>query len=421
MLRSDSESRPASEAAAVEAAAGAPASIEAPRVTIAITTRDRKDELRREVGSALEQVGSIEVLVLDDGSRDGTSEMLAAEFPEVRVVRYDDDAEEAVRRNDATALSRGEIILSIDDDAVFTTPRIVADTLADFDHPRIGAVAIPYIDVGVSPEVRQRAPEPRAQWVTSVFRATAYAVRRDAFVQIGGYSPEIYQFGEEWDLSLKLLDAGYVIRLGRSDPIHHHASPKRSFRRMDIAGRRHEQLVCWLYYPAPWHVVYMVGYAMQGMALGFRLGRPWNMVVGIGQGLSACWRARTRRRPISRGAFRFDQRARSRARATTGLLIGDAESDLPALEAMPRLPGGAWPGPRRLQAPLRRLRTRVVAHVGRPVRCEVCDEVLFRGVAIVWRGRLHLLGAESALVRADWDKMNRMAFRHVETDACRPR
>jgi hypothetical protein len=162
----------------------------------------------------------------------------------------------------------------------------------------------------------------------------------------------------------------------------------------------------------------MVGYAAQGMALGFRLRRPWNMVVGIGQGLSACSRTRSRRHPISRGAFRFDQRSRSRARATTGLRIADAERELRPLEAIPRLPGGAWPGPRRLQAPLRRVRSRVVARVGRPVRCEVCGEILFRGVAIVWRGRLHLLGAESALVRADWDKMNRMAFRHVETDAC---
>jgi hypothetical protein len=55
------------------------------------------------------------------------------------------------------------------------------------------------------------------------------------------------------------------------------------------------------------------------------------------------------------------------------------------------------------------------------VRCEECGEVLFRGLPFIWRGRLKLLGAERILVRADWDKMNRMTFRHVERDRCTPR
>ena len=46
---------------------------------------------------------------------------------------------------------------------------------------------------------------------------------------------------------------------------------------------------------------------------------------------------------------------------------------------------------------------------------------LFRGLPFVWRGRLQMLGAENVRVRADWDKMNRMAFRHVERDRCVPR
>ncbi len=68
---------------------------------------------------------------------------------------------------------------------------------------------------------------------------------------------------------------------------------------------------------------------------------------------------------------------------------------------------------------LRLVRTAVMARVGRPVRCEVCGQELFRGLPILWGGRVKFLGAESALVRTDWDKMNRMTFRHVELDRCR--
>lgn len=390
-----------------------------PDATIAIITRNRKDELRRALRSSLEQEGAIEILVLDDGSTDGTEAMVHDEFPQVRVVRFDDDADVAARRNDAAELARGEVIISIDDDAVFTSPTIVADTLRDLDHPRLAAVAIPFIDVGVRPEVQQAAPNPDGQWVTTIFRATAYAIRRDVYAEIGGYTPEIQQFGEEWDLSLKLLEAGYLIRLGRSDVIHHHTSTKRSYRRMDVYQRRNEWLICWMYFPLPWALLYPVVYSVKGVREGVRTGRLRNMLEGIWAGAKGVLRAPGIRRPMTRTSFRIDQQARARLRAGTALRLEEAEGLLRPLGPPPKPPAGGWPAPAdRLHAPMRQARTQLTFALGRPVRCEVCGEVLFRGIPVVWRGRLKLFGAESARVRVDWDKMNRMTFRHVDLDRC---
>lgn len=392
---------------------------EPPRVTVAIVTQNRKDDLRSAVRSALQQDASVEVLVLDDGSSDGTSDMLRDEFPEVRVARFDDGAGVAARKNDATRLARGEIIVSIDDDSVLTSPRIVADTVRDFDHPRIGAVAIPVIDIRVSPKEYQRAPEPRDRWVASVFRNNACAVRRDVMIEVGGYLPEIQWVGEEWDLSLKMMDAGYVIRLGRSEPVHHMTSPKRDFRREDVYGRRNELLICWRYFPFPWNLAGMAGYALKALNAGIRSGRTRNMVLGMGLGLRLCVTGGPSRRPIDRRAFRFDQRARAASRAGGAVRLADTERELPPLgppenrlrSRRSRLVG-------RLHLPLRQVRTNITETLGRPVRCESCGEVLFNGMPFIWRGRLKLLGAESAWVRVDWDKMNRMTFRHAEIDRC---
>lgn len=391
----------------------------APDATIAIITRDRRDELRRALRSCLEQEGSIEVLVLDDGSTDGTADMVRDEFPGVRVVRFDDDADVAARRNDAAALARGDVIVSIDDDAVFTSPRIVADTLRDFDDPRLAAVAIPFIDVGVRPEVQQAAPDPDEQWVTTIFRATAYAIRRDVYAEIGGYTPEIQQFGEEWDLSLKLLDAGYLIRLGRSDVIHHHTSTKRSYRRMDVYQRRNEWLISWMYFPFPWHLVSPAWYSLKGLRTGVETGRVANMVLGIRAGARAMASSRPPRRALAPATFKVDQLARARLRAGSALRLSEAEAMLGPFGPAPKPEHGGWPAPAdRLHAPLRRARGRITHALGRPVRCEVCGEVLFHGVPVVRAGRLKLYGAESARVRADWDKMNRLAFRHIDADRC---
>jgi glycosyltransferase involved in cell wall biosynthesis len=388
-------------------------------VTIAIVTKDRKDVLRNAVRSAVEQEGRIEVLVLDDGSGDGTADMVRGEFPTVRVARYEDNAGVAARRNDAAQLARGDIIVSIDDDAVFTSPRIVAQTLADFDHPRIAAVAMPYVDVGINPDVQQRAPAPEGRWVTSIFRATAYAIRRDRLVELGGYDGRVDQFGEEWELSLRMLDAGYVLRLGRAEPIHHFESPKRSWRRMDVLSRRNEQLIAWTYFPFPWNLISMGWYAIKGLKNGVRVRRVWIAVVGTAAGFKACVAARGDRQPISRAAFAFDRLVRSRARDGAGVTLAEAEAQLQLPGPRPKPPAGGWPGVAgRLHAPLRRARSTIVGKVGRPVRCEVCGGVLFRSLPVVAGGRLKLLGAEQTQVRADWDKMNRMTFRHVERDLC---
>jgi hypothetical protein len=219
-----------------------------------------------------------------------------------------------------------------------------------------------------------------------------------------------------------MLDAGHVIRLGRSDPIHHHTSPKRDYRRMDIYYRRNEWLICWMYFPFPWNLLYMVGYSLKGIRSGVTQARLGNMILGIAIGIRAVAASRHIRRPISRTAFRVDQWSRSRMRAGRPLRLAEAEAELGLLGPPPKPPQGGWPRPAAgLYAPLRGARTKFTDAVGRPVRCEVCGEVLFRGLPFIWRGRLKLLGAETAQVRADWDKMNRMTFRHVETDRCSSR
>lgn len=61
---------------------------------------------------------------------------------------------------------------------------------------------------------------------------------------------------------------------------------------------------------------------------------------------------------------------------------------------------------------------RALGAVGRPVRCELCGEVLFTAVPMIRRGRVKLVGAEQALVRVDFATMNELVYRHAEPAAC---
>jgi GT2 family glycosyltransferase len=297
-----------------------------PDATVAIVTRNRCNELRRALASATVQEGSVEVLVLDDGSEDATPEIVRDEFPQVRFVRFEQRAGLVVRRNDAGQLATGGVIVSLDDDALFSSPRSVAQTLRDFDHPRIAAVAIPYEDVRNGRVISSlRAATPPDRSVVPTFRGTAYAVRRDVFRAIGGFRQEIVHQGEEADFCLRLLSAGYVVRLGRADEIIHHSSASRDLERMDIYGQRNVLLWSFTFFPFPLGAVMMFGYAARAVLWGVRVGRPISMMRGVGYGLGACWALRSGRRPLSWKLALLDRRVRR-----AGLLpLEDVEKMLP--------------------------------------------------------------------------------------------
>ena len=220
--------------------------------SIIITTKNRKEELRAAIASALKQSVQPEVIVMDDGSTDGTAEMVRAEFPFVRLECSAESLGYIVQRNRAARLASGEIIFSMDDDAEFSTPLVVEQTLRDFSDARIGAVAVPYLEPNKANRLMQSPPDNTGAWITDAFIGTAHALRRDLFLALGGYREALVHQGEESDFCVRMLEAGYVVRLGRADSIRHWESPKRDFRRMDFYGVRNSVLFQWQNAPPGW-------------------------------------------------------------------------------------------------------------------------------------------------------------------------
>lgn len=278
--------------------------------TVVVSTKNRKDELRRALQSAQRQTVQPEILVVDDGSSDGTSELVREEFPAVKLITNERSQGYIACRNLAAAVAAGGVIVSIDDDAEFSTPYVVEQALQAFDDDRVGAIAIPYVDVRKDEVVRQVAPTPFGIYVVDRYIGTAHAVRRDLFLRLGGYRESFVHQGEEGEFCARLMQAGYFVRVVVTDTIHHFESPRRDLRRMDYYGRRNDILAAVLVIPMPDLFLYLPAVVGNGLLFSFKTMRFGAMLRGVIAGLVACFCFWNERRPVDRGVFKVLRRLR---------------------------------------------------------------------------------------------------------------
>jgi glycosyltransferase involved in cell wall biosynthesis len=316
------------------------------KACVIIATKNRKESLRRAITSVVMQRTPVELLVIDDGSTDGTSEMVEAEFSHVRLERTPISRGYIAQRNCAALMSSADVIISIDDDATFSSPWVVEQTITAFGHPRVAAVAIPYIEPHKGKRIFQSSPD-RQIWITDMFRGTAYAVRREIFIRLGGYREQLVHQGEELDFCIRLLDHGFVVRLGSGDYVVHDEMPERDWNRMDFYGRRNDILFVWNNVPAPFFLSHLIGTTLRGAGLAATAGK-----MGMARGILAGYRDSARsanvRAPVSLAAYRLHRALKKGGPRP----LADIESLLPPYASNLGLPAPPCEGNMRFDEPL---------------------------------------------------------------------
>ena len=275
----------------------------APVASVVISTRNRKDDLCKAIESVLRQTVSVEILVMDDASEDGTAELVAEKFPRVRVVRSEGRVGLIVQRNRAAKIARGTYIFSLDDDAVLIEPDTIERVLTQFDHPRVGAVAMPIVNLtgGGRVPLGARAPGDPGIWITSAYKGGAHAVRRDLFLALGGYRDVLFQWGEEENFCLKLYANGYVVRLANCGITEHHLNPVgRHKRGKNVWIYRNSILNAWFY--APWFILPAICIAESGRWLFYGIKKPRELPViieGLARGYYRAMTLPSSRNPVT--------------------------------------------------------------------------------------------------------------------------
>ena len=288
-------------------------------VSVVIPTKNRRDILGETVASILQQSIELEIIVLDDGGSDGTPEMLRAQFPSVRVERFEKSQGPTLRRNQGAQLASGEFLFTIDDDCTLPHADTFARTVAAFDDPRVGAVTIPFINVRKEDKsVITGAPDAARPYATFDYYGGMIAFRRALFLELGGYRTYYFMNVEEGDLAVRMLDAGYVVKLGTAPPLDHHESPVRSKGRVNELGPRNSILYAWYNVPMPFLIPHILGTGLRASLHIARIGQPGQAVRGFAQGWAAVAHELRHRRPVSRSCYRLSRELAKRRAVPLG-------------------------------------------------------------------------------------------------------
>ncbi len=179
---------------------------------------------------------AVEIIVVDNNSTDGSCNMLLEKYPEVRLIQNKDNTGFSKANNQGVAIAKGEYVLILNPDTV-----VAEDTfnqILDFAKSKqnLGILGVKLID-GTGdflPESKRGIPTPMVSFnklfgisskqtgkyyaahlnenetgVVDVLVGAFMLLKRSVYVEVHGFDEDYFMYGEDIDLSYKILNKGY--------------------------------------------------------------------------------------------------------------------------------------------------------------------------------------------------------------------
>ena len=217
-----------------------------PQVSILIVGYNTKDLLRDCLRGLYEHTSGVDFEVLFiDCSDDGSAQMLAQDYPQVRAIENTENLGFGRGNNAVARHARGQRLLLLNPDTLINDNAIgMLNRFAD-TQPDAGAWGGPAIlpSGGIDPGCRQTGPGLRFALYrllglkamgtgglhedatepgeVNVLSGAYMMVRRDVWEQLGGFDESFFMYCEETDLCQRIRSAGYAVWMNPQSRITH--------------------------------------------------------------------------------------------------------------------------------------------------------------------------------------------------------
>jgi GT2 family glycosyltransferase len=222
-------------------------------VTVTIPTRNRANDLAKTCAALrLLDPAPLEVLVCADGCTDGTAGMLRTNFPEVGVIETERPRGSIASRDALICQARADVVLSLDDDSYPIEPDAVRRIAQLFETaPRLAVAAFPQRS-DEFPDSMSR-PGFGPEHPCGSFANSGAAIRRAAYLELGGYPGFFFHSYEEPDFALRCINAGWETRFTPAITVrHHYTGTQRNEMRTHHFHSRNELWSVLMRCPFPW-------------------------------------------------------------------------------------------------------------------------------------------------------------------------
>lgn len=199
-----------------------------------ILNYNRKDDVLFTIESIYESNSrrhDFEIILVDQNSTDGSSVAISEKFPEVRLFCSDRNLGVAGGRNTGAGLAKGDILVFIDDDAHFKTKNALLKIQEVFDLDiKLGIVGFKILNS--QQKIRDwqyhflSKRHADKAFFTQQYVGCGHAIRTNLFKRLGGYSEDLFFWGEEIEFCLKTFrDTDSVILYWPGIEVIHRVSP----------------------------------------------------------------------------------------------------------------------------------------------------------------------------------------------------